>query len=92
MLSDLKFPDSLPACRYCDLGIYTVFSVGILTLFYSSLLSLANVFLDPLDNEGEFRESFALMDLAVLIRESNGASTRFMKAASILRWTSGKKR
>jgi hypothetical protein len=62
------------------LGIFSVLSVGILTLFYSGLLDLAKVFLDPLDNE-DYREGCVYIDLAVLIRESNSASTRWMNAA-----------
>jgi hypothetical protein len=66
--------------RYAELGIFSVLSVGILTLFYSGLLDLAKVFLDPLDNE-DYREGCVYIDLAVLIRESNSASTRWMNAA-----------
>jgi hypothetical protein len=62
------------------LGILSVLSVGILTLFYSGLLDLAKVFLDPLDNE-HYREGCGYIDIAVLIRESNAASTRWMNAA-----------
>ena len=59
--------------------------MGILTLFYSGLLDLAKVFLDPLDNE-DYREGSccAFMDLAVLIRESNAASNRWMYGAATM--------
>jgi hypothetical protein len=52
--------------RYAELGIFSVLSVGILTLFSSRLLDLDKVFLDPLDNE-DYREGCVYFDLAVLI-------------------------
>ena len=70
--------------RYADLGVFSVLSVGILTVFFSGLLDLAKVFLDPLDNE-DYREGCVYMDLAVLIREANGASVRWMESAAVLR-------
>lgn len=63
--------------RYAELGVFSVISAGILTLFYSSLIALAKVFLDPLDNE-DFADGCVQMDLSVLIREFNGASRRWM--------------
>jgi hypothetical protein len=63
------------------LGIFSVVSIGILTVFYHGLLDLAKVFLDPLDNE-DYCEGCVYLDLAVLIRESNAGSTRWMKGAS----------
>ena len=67
--------------RYADLGVFSILSVGILTVFYSGLLDLAKVFLDPLDNE-DFRDGCVYMDLAVLVRESNAASYRWMNAGA----------
>eukprot|EP00980_Cylindrotheca_fusiformis_P026116 scaffold15397_cov93-Cylindrotheca_fusiformis.AAC.2 len=76
-----------PLAQYPDLGILTIFSVGIITLFYSGLFLLALIFLDPLDREGGFRDSHAILDMAVFIRESNISSSLYQKAASVLRWT-----
>jgi len=45
-----------PFALYSDLGDYSIFAVGILTLFYTGLLNLAKIFLDPLNNE-EFCEN-----------------------------------
>jgi predicted membrane chloride channel (bestrophin family) len=65
-----------PFALYADLGNYSVIAVGILTLFYTGLLNLAKVLLDPLDNE-DFCENSTDMDLGVLIRESNAGSMRW---------------
>jgi hypothetical protein len=69
--------------RYTDLGIFSVVSVGILTIFYRGLLDLAMVFLDPLDNE-DYCEGCVYLNLAVFIREVNSASTRWIKGAAQL--------
>lgn len=45
--------------------------IGILTFFYHGLLVLAKVFMDPLDNE-HYKVGCVYLDLAVLLRESNG--------------------
>jgi hypothetical protein len=67
--------------RYAELGIFSVISIGILTLFYHGMLNLAKVFLDPLDNE-DYSEGCVYLDLAVLIREANTASTRWMRGVA----------
>ncbi|CAJ1965805.1 unnamed protein product [Cylindrotheca closterium] len=85
ILLDL-FLTMAPLAQFSELGIFTVLSSGVLTLFYSALFSLATIFLDPFDNEGDFRDGYALMDLAVLVRESNLSSNLLLKAASILKW------
>lgn len=72
-----------PVALYPDLGAYSIFSVGVLTLFYTGLLDLAKVFLDPLDNE-DFTKNNIDMDLGVFIRESNGGSTRWKNSGSRL--------
>ena len=69
--------------RYADLGIFSVLLVGILTFFYHGLLILAKVFLDPLDNE-DYCEGCVNLDLAVLIRESNAATTQWIDGAAIV--------
>lgn len=63
--------------RYAELGIFSVVSMGIYTVFFWGLMDLAKVFLDPLDNDGCVQ-----MDLTVLIREVNGGSHRWMKGAN----------
>lgn len=72
-----------PIAKYADLGIYSALMVGILTFFYHGLLILAKVFLDPLDNE-DYCEGCVYLDLAVLIRESNAASTEWIEGAAIV--------
>ena len=42
-----------PFALYSDLGDYSIFAVGILTLFYNGLLNLAKILFDPLNNEGK---------------------------------------
>jgi hypothetical protein len=72
-----------PLALYSQLGIFSVLSVGMMTLFYAGLLDLAKVFLDPLDNE-HYCEGTIFFDLGVLIRESNAASVRWKVAAATL--------
>jgi len=72
-----------PLALYAEVGAFSVISVGILTLFYSGLLDLAKVFLDPLDNEDYCQDSVKI-DLSVLIREVNAASNRWKSGAEIL--------
>jgi len=72
-----------PIALYSTLGDKSILCVGIITLFYSGLLDLAKVFLDPLNNENYSRNSI-YMDLGVLIRESNAGSTRWKKGGAKL--------
>ena len=83
-----------PIAQYNDLGIWTVLSVGILTMFYSGLLDLAFDFLDPLLDDKEYKGSdgsgsddncAVYFDLSVLIRESASAAQRWINAGSKLR-------
>lgn len=72
-----------PIGLYSELGAWSVFCVGILTFFYTGLMDLAKIFLDPLNNE-DFCPNSIYMDIGVLIRESNAASTRWMNGAASL--------
>jgi hypothetical protein len=74
-----SFVFTAPIALFTDLGECSVFAVGLVTLFYTGLNNLGKIFLDPLNNE-EFCENSIFMDLAVLIRETNGISTQWMKA------------
>ena len=78
-----SFLASAPIALYAELGVWSILSVGILTLFYSGLLDLAKIFLDPLDNDDFCNESIN-MDIGVLIREGNAGSTRWKDGAAIL--------
>lgn len=78
-----SFLATAPVALYAELGVWGPLSVGILTLFYSGLLDLAKIFLDPLDNDGFCNESIN-MDIGVLIREGNAGSTRWKSSAEIL--------
>ena len=62
-----------PIALYSELGAWSIICVGVLTLFYTGMLGLAKIFLDPLDNENFCRNSID-MDIGVLIRESNAAT------------------
>ena len=66
--------------RYSDLGIFSVLMSGVLSFFYHGLLVLAKVFLDPLDNE-HYKVGCVYLDLAVLLRESNGGIDKYIDAA-----------
>jgi Bestrophin, RFP-TM, chloride channel/Cyclic nucleotide-binding domain len=67
-----------PFSLYTELGLWSVPAVGLLTLFYSGLLDLSKILLDPLDNDAEFYANSSVnMDIGVLIRESNSGSNRW---------------
>ncbi|KAL3927211.1 MAG: hypothetical protein SGARI_005383, partial [Bacillariaceae sp.] len=67
-----------PFALYSELGVWSVPAVGLLTLFYSGLLDLSKILLDPLDNDAEFYANSSVnMDIGVLIRESNAGSNRW---------------
>ncbi|CAJ1967380.1 unnamed protein product [Cylindrotheca closterium] len=72
-----------PIAKYSELGIYSVLLIGVLTFFYHGLLVLAKVFLDPLDNE-QYKEGVVYLDLAVLLRESNGGIEKYIDAAETI--------
>jgi hypothetical protein len=72
-----------PFALYSELGIWSIAAVGLLTLFYSGLLDLAKILLDPLDNDG-FYDASVNVDIGVLIRESNSGSTRWRYSAELL--------
>ena len=71
-----------PLALYGDLGEFSVIAVGLVTLFYTGLNNLAKIFLDPLNNEN-FCENSIFMDLGVLIRESNGDSTKWRRGSKV---------
>lgn len=73
-----------PFALYGELGIWSIPAVGILTFFYSGLLDLAKILLDPLDNDDFYNDNSVNMDLAVIIRESNAGSTRWMSGGQHL--------
>jgi predicted membrane chloride channel (bestrophin family) len=68
-----------PFALYPALGIWSVFAVGILNIFFSGLNDLAKILLDPLDNSDSsfYRHSSVNMDVGVLIRKSNASSNRW---------------
>ena len=72
-----------PFALYVELGIWSIPAVGLLTLFYSGLLDLAKILLDPLENDGYYNSKIN-MDIGVLIRESNASSSQFTYAAEKL--------
>jgi predicted membrane chloride channel (bestrophin family) len=72
-----------PLALYIELGGFTIFSVGMFTIFYEGLLDLAKVFLDPLENE-DYCDGGIEMDLGVLIRETNAGSIRWKNCLATL--------
>jgi hypothetical protein len=67
-----------PFALYPVLGMWSIATVGLLTLFYAGLLDLAKILLDPLDNDSdESYDSPVNVDIGVLIRESNNTSWRY---------------
>mmetsp|Transcript_12922 Transcript_12922/g.27370 ORF Transcript_12922/g.27370 Transcript_12922/m.27370 type:complete len:629 (+) Transcript_12922:32-1918(+) len=78
-----SFLITAPVALYAELGLWSILSVGILTLFYSGLLDLAKIFLDPLGNDEWCKENVN-MDIGVLIREGNAGSTRWKNGAAVV--------
>jgi len=56
-----------PVALYAELGVWSVICVGVLTLFYTGLMDLAKIFLDPLNKE-TFCNNSIYMDIGILIR------------------------
>ncbi|CAJ1930967.1 unnamed protein product [Cylindrotheca closterium] len=73
-----------PVALTYKLGVWGIPAVGILTLFYSGLLDLSKILLHPLGNDDDIYDESVNMDLAVIIRESNGGSTRWMDGGELL--------
>ena len=69
-----------PFALYSELGIWSVFAVGVLNIFFSGMNDLAKILLDPLDNcdESFYKNSSVNMDVGVLIRKGNAGTTRWM--------------
>ena len=76
-----SFIITAPVALFSELGLWSVICVGVLTLFYTGLMDLAKIFLDPLNNE-DFCQNSVYMDIGVLIRESNAGSTRWVNGAA----------
>ncbi|CAJ1962687.1 unnamed protein product [Cylindrotheca closterium] len=72
-----------PFALYSEVGVWSTPAVALLTIFYSGLLDLSKLLLDPLDNNGFYNDSVN-MDIPVLIRESNSGSTRWSQGAKYL--------
>ena len=75
---------SAPVALFAELGVWALLSVGVITLFYSGLLDLSKIFLDPLDNDENIDNESINMDIGVLIREGNAGSTRWKSGAELL--------
>mmetsp|Transcript_5111 Transcript_5111/g.8004 ORF Transcript_5111/g.8004 Transcript_5111/m.8004 type:complete len:110 (-) Transcript_5111:308-637(-) len=65
------------------MGVWSILCVGVITLFFSGLLDLSKLFLDPLSNDKYLRDSINI-DIGALIRQSNQGSTRWYQGARIL--------
>lgn len=80
--------------QYNELGIWSVVSTGILTLFYSGLMNLSFDLLDPMLNDRENNgdgscdgdDTSVYLDISVLIRESTSTAQRWVKAGSKFKW------
>ena len=72
-----------PFALYPDLGVWSILCVGIMTLFYTGLLDLAKIFLDPLENQHFTKTSVHMgVDLGVLTREINASSVHFKESGA----------
>lgn len=63
-----------------------LFGTAVVTLFYGSLVTLAKLFLDPLNNEPEHSGDPGIsgIEVATLLQETNQNSDRWRKSASVL--------
>ena len=62
-----------------------IIGTGVITFFYSSVLNLAKVFLDPYDNESYGGRLLGIsINVATLLQETNVASRRFRRAVTSL--------
>lgn len=60
----------------------TVLGAGLVTLFYSSVLNLAKVFLDPFDNDNNAVKTGISINVATLMQETNLGSERWRRGAA----------
>jgi uncharacterized protein YqgQ len=67
---------------YNTMGMFAAITTGIISVCYLGLLDLSFAFLDPFDDEEEFRDASMNLDLSVLLRESTATSQRWINAAS----------
>ena len=79
MLVDVLLITS-PFALYAQQGIWAIFTVGVLTVFYAGVLDLSKMYLDPLDNDGLYDDSVN-MDLGVLMNEMNLGAAEWKKGA-----------
>jgi hypothetical protein len=61
-------------------GVGAVIGTGLVTLFHSSILSLAKMFLDPLNND-QYSGNMGI-NVATLIQETNVGSSRWFRSAA----------
>jgi len=62
-----------------------ILGTGVITFFYSSVLNLAKVFLDPYDNESYGGRLFGIaINVGTLMQETNVGSRRYLRAAAKL--------
>lgn len=65
-------------------GAGAIFGTGVITFFYSSVLNLAKVFLDPFDNESESTRTGISLNVATLIKETCLGSERWRRSVQSL--------
>ena len=66
-------------------GFGAVLGTGVVTLFHSSIVNLAKLFLDPFNNEAEQRggdQGIGGISVATLLQETNVGSERWRRSAS----------
>ena len=69
-----------PLALYARLGEMGAPLCGVLVIFYRGLVACSKSFLDPFGNE----QTDVEIEVPVLVRDLNGASTRFLEAAEAL--------
>lgn len=84
ILCDLLVLFSPFALMHAVGGPAAIVGTGCMTLFYSSVLKLAKMFLDPFDNEDYGGRHAIGINVATLIQETNLGSERWQRSARLL--------
>mmetsp|Transcript_16741 Transcript_16741/g.23640 ORF Transcript_16741/g.23640 Transcript_16741/m.23640 type:complete len:436 (-) Transcript_16741:133-1440(-) len=81
MVDTLLF--TAPFALYQELGLLSIPTVGIMTAFFSGLLDLSKVMLDPFDSE-DYCEGVIDVNVGVFIRQSNYGAVKFRDGGEFL--------
>jgi predicted membrane chloride channel (bestrophin family) len=72
-----------PFALFKELGMFAIPTVGIMTAFFSGLLDISKIMLDPFDNE-DFCEGVIDINVGVFIRQANYGAVKFRDGGEFL--------